>query len=534
MGRSGRIALGAAAGIAGGAALVAAVSLVARMVGFGRQLVYQGTVGPTDLGTVYTSANFLPAILFEIVAGGALAGVVVPLVVAAVDRRDVDEVRETTGALLGWTLLVLVPIAVVAGLFAGPISGYALQGQGGPEAQDMAERMLRVFLLQVPLYGLAAVSAGVLQAHRRFLAPALAPIVSSLVVAGTYLVFDATFSGDRNRLGTVPTSAEVLLSAGTALGAVALAATTLVPLYVLGVRAAPRLRLPEGRGRRAAKLAAAGATMVAAQQVALLVLIPVVNEYGGAGRIVTYQNTWMVYLLPYAVLAVPIATSSFPALAGHASRGDHLEWARTTLGSTRWVVLAAGLGVATLAAAAWPIARFFGVLGDHGSVPDAEMARALVAFAPGLIGFCLVYHLNRALLATGRVRRVGVATTVGWGVTVLVAVALARLVAQGWVVAAVGFGHTAGMVVAAGMLLAALRSGSVGAGWRRLARAGLAALLGAAAGGSAGYALGAAMDSNGTVAIVGTGVLAAGAAAVVFAGVIAVIDRDDLRSVLRR
>ena len=198
------------------------------------------------------------------------------------------------------------------------------------------------------------------------------------------------------------------------------------------------------------------------------------------------------------------------------------------------VVLAAGLGVAMLAAAAWPIARFFGVLGDHGSVPDAEMARALVAFAPGLIGFCLVYHLNRALLATGRVRRVGVATTVGWGVTVLVAVALARLVAQGWVVAAVGFGHTAGMVVAAGLLLAALRAGSVGAGWRRLARAGLAALLGAAAGGSAGYALAAAMDSNGTVAIVGTGVLAAGVGAVVFAGVIAVIDRDDLRTVMRR
>jgi hypothetical protein len=90
------------------------------------------------------------------------------------------------------------------------------------------------------------------------------------------------------------------------------------------------------------------------------------------------------------------------------------------------------------------------------------------------------------------------------------------------------------MVVAAGMLLAALRSGSVGAGWRRLARAGLAALLGAAAGGSAGYALAAAMDSNGTVAIVGTGVLAAGVGAVVFAGVIAVIDRDDLRTVLRR
>jgi putative peptidoglycan lipid II flippase len=534
MGRTGRIAVGAAAGIAGAAALVAGVSLVARLVGFGRQLVYQATVGPTDLGTVYTSSNFIPAILFEVVAGGALAGVVVPLVVAAVDRSDVDEVRETTAALLGWSLLVLVPIAAVAAAFAGPISGYALQGQGGPQAQEMAERMLRVFLLQVPLYGLAAVSAGVLQAHRRFLAPALAPIVSSLVVAGTYLVFAATFTGDRNQLSTVPRSAEVLLSAGTALGALALALTTLVPLFVLGVRAAPRLRFPAGRGRQAARLAAAGATMVAAQQVALLVLIPVVNEYGGAGRIVTYQNSWLVYLLPYAVLAVPIATSSFPALAGQASRGDRVAWARTTLGSTRAVLLAGALGAAMLVAAAWPIARFFGVIGEHGDVPDAEMARALVAFAPGLVGFCLVYHLNRALLAIGRVRRVGVATTVGWAVAVVVAFVVAREVAAEWAVAAVGLGHTAGMAVAAALLLAALRPGSAGAGWRHLVKAGLAAVIGAAAGGLAGSALAGAIEVESTAGIVGTGVLAAGVAAAVFAAVGALLDRDDLRVVLRR
>jgi putative peptidoglycan lipid II flippase len=274
--------------------------------------------------------------------------------------------------------------------------------------------------------------------------------------------------------------------------------------------------------------------MVAAQQVALLVLIPVVNENGGAGRIVTYQNSWMVYLLPYAVLAVPIATSSFPALAGHASRGHQREWARTTLGSTRAVVLAAGLGVAALVATAWPIARFFGVISAHGTVPDAEMARALVAFAPGLLGFCLVYHLNRALLAAGRVRRVGAATSAGWAVAVVVAVVLAGVVAQGWVVAAVGAGHTAGMAVAAGLLLVALRPGSAGAGWRQLARAGLAAIGGAAAGGAAGFALSSALDPSGTVATVGSGVLAAGVAAVVFGAVAALVDRDDLRAVLGR
>ena len=534
MSRYGKLALGAAAGIAGGAALIAVASLVARFVGFGRQLVYQGTVGDTALGTVYTTSNFVPAILFEVVAGGALAGVVVPLVVGAVDRADRDDVRETAGALVGWTLLVLVPLAAVAALLAGPISSYTLQGAGGPQAQAMAERMLRVLVIQIPLYGIAAVTAGVLQAHRRFLAPAVAPILSSVVVAGTYLLFESSFTGDRSDLATVPRSAELLLSVGTVLGAVALGLTTLVPLHLLGIRAMPRLRFPAGRGRTAARLAAAGVTMVAAQQIAMLVLIPIVNDEGGEGRIVTFQNSWMVYLLPFAVLAVPIATSAFPALATHASRGQKTAWARATLVSTRAVVVAAGLGVTALVAAAWPIARFFGIIGGHGTVPDEEMARALVAFAPGLFGICLVYHLNRALLAAGRVRRVGAANAAGWMTVVILAIVLARLVPQGWVVAAVGLAHTVGMAVAGVLLLVALRPGSARAGWRPLARSGLAAVGGAAVGGGAGWFVAGALDGGGAAATVGAGALAALVGALVFGGAVALVDRRDLRALVRR
>ena len=48
----------------------------------------------------------------------------------------------------------------------------------------VATRMLAVFAPQILLYGLAVVLYGILQAHRRFVAPALAPVLSSLVVIG--------------------------------------------------------------------------------------------------------------------------------------------------------------------------------------------------------------------------------------------------------------------------------------------------------------------------------------------------------------
>lgn len=508
--------------------------MVARLVGFGRQLVFQDAVGQTLLGDVYVSANYVPAILFEIVAGGALAGVVIPLVVGSVEGGQQDRLRQTTAALLGWVIVVLLPLAAVAGLLAGPISGYLLGDSGGADAESMATRMLQVFVWQIPLYGIAAVTAGILQAHRRFLAAALAPILSSLVVATAYLVFAADFTGDRNDLSTVSRSDELILSVGTLLGAAALALTTLVPLLASGLRVMPRLRFPVGQGRRAARLAAAGLAMVAAQQVAMLLLIPMINDQGGDGRLVTFQNTWMVYLLPYAVLAVPIAVSSYPALAGHADRGDREAYANTTAGSSRAVLMAAAVGAAVLAGTAWPVARFFGLIGDHGTVPDADMARALVAFAPGLLGFALVYHLNRALLSIGRARAVGVGTAVGWAVVVVVAYTATRTVEPGWVVASVGAAHSLGMLVAAGLLLLALRRAEGAAALSGVLPSGARALLAALAGAVAGSMVAGSIAEGGTARTAAIGVAAAVAATLVSGGVLAVLARQDLAAVRRR
>ena len=62
------------AGLASVAAGVAGLTLAARLVGFGRSLVFSKTVGDTCLGDTYNAANSLPNVLFEIVAGGVLAG----------------------------------------------------------------------------------------------------------------------------------------------------------------------------------------------------------------------------------------------------------------------------------------------------------------------------------------------------------------------------------------------------------------------------------------------------------------------------
>ena len=72
-------------GAAGGIALV---TLAARAVGFGRVAVLSRTLGTSCVGDTYQAANYLPNVVFEIVAGGALAALVVPLVATALSSPD--------------------------------------------------------------------------------------------------------------------------------------------------------------------------------------------------------------------------------------------------------------------------------------------------------------------------------------------------------------------------------------------------------------------------------------------------------------
>jgi putative peptidoglycan lipid II flippase len=88
--------------------------MLARVIGFGRQVVFAHTVQASCLGTAYTTANMVPNIIYDIVAGGALTAVVVP-VLAGPARSDPEQVRRTSAALLTWAVVLLVPVSLVVG-----------------------------------------------------------------------------------------------------------------------------------------------------------------------------------------------------------------------------------------------------------------------------------------------------------------------------------------------------------------------------------------------------------------------------------
>ncbi|MQA88251.1 MAG: virulence factor MviN, partial [Streptosporangiales bacterium] len=466
------------AGIAGAAILIGAITVLSRLVGFGRNLVFARTVGQTCLGTAYFSANQVPTIVFEIVVGGALTSIVVPVLAGPIARGAFGDTRRIASALLTWACLILVPLTVVGFFVAGPVVALLVgevRGCAPDQVAAVGTRMLLVFLPQLVLYGIAVVLYGVLQAHRRFLAPALAPLVSSIVVIAAYLAFVPFGGGRQNDLARLPGEAELILSVGTTLGVAALVLTAGVPAVRLGLRLRPTLSFPAGVAVRVRRLALAGVATVAAQQLAAVAVIVLANGYGGRGALPLYTYAWALYLVPYAVLALPIATSSFPALSARADAGDDHGFAGTMAPTTRAVVLVSFAAAGILAAVASPTARVF-VLGGPGDADPLQLQAAVAAFAPGLVGYGLVAHVSRALYAAGRGRAAGTSVVAGWAVVILADVVLVRYVPPEWVVAALGLGNTVGMTVGGALLLASLyraRGRDALAGLGRAAAAGL-------------------------------------------------------------
>ncbi len=523
--------------------LIGAITMLARVIGFGRQVVFAHTVQASCLGTAYTTANMVPNIVYDIVVGGALTAVVVPVLAgparAAAEQGgdgDREQVRQTSAALFSWAVLLLVPVSLVVAVIARPLVSLLLGGTPGcPRAAmvTLGARMLVVFAPQILLYGLAVVLYGILQAHRRFSSPALAPVLSSLVVIGAYFWFGVAGHGYQDLTRPVPALAWIVLAAGTTAGVAALVVTPLWPAFRLRLRLRPTLRFPAGVGARVRALATAGIATLIAQDASTAVVIVLANSRGGSGSLVLYSFAWAVFFVPYAVLAVPIATSAFPELSASAASSDAAGFDATSATSTRAVTVASWLGVAGMAGTCVPLARVFQSHVSQ-SADARQLAIALAAFAPGLVGYGLTANLSRVLYADARSRASALAVSGGWVLVIAADLLVVPFVPRSAVVPWLGAGTTIGLTAAGIALLILVRRVRGPAALRGCGRATLAGLAGALAGAAAGLGVSAVVRPAGFLPSVGVTLLASAAVLAAFVAVVAVADGGDLWAVIRK
>lgn len=527
--------------VARAALVIAAATVLARLAGFARTLVFADAVKAGPVGNAYASANAVPNVVFEIAAGGILAAIVIPVVATHLGAGRRAQGHDITNAIGTWTLVVLVPLGLLTAATAPWLAGWLL-AQHGPASVDLGTTMLRIFAPQIPLYGIGIVLTGLLHAHRRFLAAAVAPLLSSVVVIISYLAY-ARLVDDPLAVGSgVDPMAVTVLAGGTTAGVLALVLPLLAPAWATGWRPALRWRLPAADWRRVRGLAAGGTLALVAQQAATVATLWVTNHWAQEGAMNIYQYAQAVYVLPYAVLSVPIAMSTMPSLARHegglqSAAGSELL--ATALRAT--VVLMIG-AAAVLVAAAPAVGAFFSGLDARrvGAARPvmADLPSTLTAYAPGVLGFSLIALLTRAVYVRGRPVLAGAAAASGWLVAAWLPVAV-----LGWWRAAdrlgspgsgdtmvvLGLACSLGMSLAAGALLVLVRKAwgpDVAAG---LLRVGAACLVAAGVGAGLGLGMWHLVGLTSVVGAALTGAMAGGVALVGYVGVVSVADPESVR-----
>ena len=389
-----------------------------------------------------------------------------------------------------------------------------------------------------------------LRRYHRFVAAAVAPLASTIVVMASYLAFAVLdgraidrVPGDASAL--VSRSGLLILAGGTTLGVLVLALIVLVPLRTVlrheRVRIRPTLRFPDRLGPVARRLALAGVAGLASQQVAVLAMTWIANHEGGRGTVTLFSWTFAVFAVPFAVLLAPIATSAFPRVSSELEQEAGV--ARGALGrlvdtSLRTTLLAAGAGAALLAGTSHPVAAMF-TSPDQGESRSA-LAAALLAVAPGLWGYGVLTLCTRFLAAQRRSRLIAATNASGWLSAVAAAFVMAAAADPDRVVVALAGGMAAGLTIGglAAVSVTAFGPHRVMTGVAGLVRPMVVGVLGAVGSGMVGLQVADAVVhaiptlAAGLVGPTVTAVVTAIAVVAVYAVIVAAADRPDARRLL--
>jgi putative peptidoglycan lipid II flippase len=444
-------------GLLRSSAVMAVGTLASRVTGFLRTAVLASALGTQLLGDAYNLANTIPNILYDLLLGGVLTSVVVPLLVRA-KKSDHDGGNAYEQRFFTLSVLGLAVLTVLAVLFAPLlISMYAA---GYSESQrELAVTFARFFLPQIFFYGVGAFVGAVLNTRNRFAAPMWTPVINNIVMIGVGIAFIVVAGGGVNP-NDITAGQIQLLGIGTT-GGIVLQTVALWPsLRAAGFRWRPRFDFRWPELVEVGRMGAWSLVYVVATQISFLVIANLTTEAGEKGSLegisvgvgfTPFNYAYMLFQLPYAIVAVSVITALLPRMSAHAAefRNDLVrDDCSTGLRLSSVVIVPSA---ALLLALAGEVAVV--IFAHHNTrVADAlVIAQVLQAFAVALVPFSIYQLLLRVFYAVSDTRTPALISMVTVSVNIAMAVLMFTVLPTRYIVigvaAALGVANLVGAVI---------------------------------------------------------------------------------------
>lgn len=347
------------------AAVVSASVLLSRLLALGREALLAGFFGLTPEADLYRDAFLIPDLLNYLLAGAYLTITLIPILSRHLENEDKASADQAFTSVLRFVAIAIIALTALMWVFADPLVGLAF-----PETTDHLRlvSMTRLVLPAQVFLVVGAVLIAVQYTHKRFLFPALAPLIYNIGIIVGGLVGAAT--GD-------PTPEAFLW------GAVIGSAVGNFGLQWLGAR-----RTGTWLARPIPGQSAVGEYLLLALPLMIGQSVAVLDEqfvrlFGqieeGATAALTLAR--QLNMVPVGVIAQAAGVAAFPFLAGLAARGDNDELVATTGRAARNTLFVAAAATAALVVLARPLVRLLYQYGTFSAADADIVATLLVIYA---------------------------------------------------------------------------------------------------------------------------------------------------------
>ncbi|MCW8828746.1 MAG: murein biosynthesis integral membrane protein MurJ [Gammaproteobacteria bacterium] len=394
-------------------AVFSSLTLISRILGFVRDMVFANLFGAGAATDAFFVAFKIPNFLRRLFAEGAFSQAFVPVLSEYKSLRSQAEVRLLVASVSGTLGSVLLLLTLLAVLGAYPLvtlfaPGFVLDADDGKYA--LTAQMLRITFPYLLFISLTALSAGILNSYGKFAVPAVTPVWLNLSLIGAAFWLSPHFE-----------PSVVALAWGVFIAGVVQLLFQFPSLMRLGLLPRPRWGWRDEGVRRIMRLMLPAIFGSSVAQINLLFDTII------ASFLVSGSVTWLYYSdrlveFPLGVFGIALATVILPSLSQRHAEADPRSFSRTLDWALRWVLLIGVPAMLGLLLLAGPVLATLFQYGEFAAA-DVRMATlSLMAYSLGLLGFMLV-----KVLAPGFFARQDTRTPVRFAVYSLIANMLLNL-----------------------------------------------------------------------------------------------------------
>jgi putative peptidoglycan lipid II flippase len=397
-------------------AKVGTATMASRVLGFLRDAMIAGALGGGAVADAFVVAFRLPNLLRRLFAEGVFSAAFLPLYARTLSDDGEDGAARFAGEIASGLIAFLV-VGLCLGLVFTPllVTGLAFGFAADKAKFDLTVTLTRICLPYLACMSLIGLLGGMLAAHRRYLAAALAPIVLNIVLIAALGVVDALGYVRSNEAGYI-------LASGVAVAGVAQLALVAIALWRAGIHL--RLRAPKLTASIRRMLTGSVPVLIGGGITQINILIGTAIASMQAGAVADLYYADRVYQLPLGVIGIAIGVVLLPELL-HRIRIGREDLAIDTQNRSLEMALALTMPAAFgLFAAAHPILEVLFERGAFGPRDTALTAAALRGFALGLPAFVMIKIFSAALFARGNLKAPMWAGMVAFVVNVALSVAL--------------------------------------------------------------------------------------------------------------